>query len=245
MLYIQKGIPPKEMTEQVIEITKSDEWKNASKEDPMLLRSFFDGLNKQPIREMLVKEQHGLCAYCMRRIETDEKMNIEHFLPIKGYKDKVLDYGNMLGCCRGDDGNEMDGSGTLCCDAAKKDRMITIDPRNQKMMEKIRYNRDGRIYVDPKDETLQHDIDHILMLNGKLNKDGSLKCDTSTHIVMGRRTAYRKYEKYMEALDKKYRGNKSKIQSSLKKRISELESREIYPEYAGVLLYFMRRRLHE
>ncbi len=54
-----------------------------------------------------------------------------------------------------------------------------------------------------KDEKLQQDINDILMLNGKLNDDGSLKRDTSTRIVMGRRGAYKNYSNLMKALQKK------------------------------------------
>ena len=175
MLHIQKGAPPKELAEKIIEITKSDEWKKAEEDNSVLLRSFFDKLDKQSLREMLVKEQHGLCAYCMKRIEPDAKMNIEHFIPIKGHKRTVLDYKNMLGCCKGG-GDEAEAKNRLlCCDAAKKDQEITIDPRDKPMMEKIRYRKDGRIYVSPEDKALQHDIDFVLMLNGKLDKDGKLK----------------------------------------------------------------------
>ncbi len=243
MIYIKKGTSPKGMEEKVIEITKSDEWKNADSENASLLRSFFDQLDKQPIREALVREQHGLCAYCMKRIETDEKMNIEHYSPVKGYKDNVLDYGNMLGCCNGGS-REDEKHKVLCCDAAKKSVQIMVDPRDKAMMERIRYNKKGRVYVYPEDKKLQNDIDCVLKLNGELNNDGSLKRDTSTHIVMGRRQAYRDFEVFMNVLDKKCKGNKTKIQSVVKKRIAEIERMEQYPEYAGVTLYFLRRRAY-
>ena len=245
MIYVKKELPSKEITEAIVEITKSDEWKSANENDSTLLRSFFDKLDKQPIRESLVREQHGLCAYCMKRIEPDEKMNIEHFLSVKGHKNSVLEYGNMLGCCSGGSDEEVTGQRILCCDASKKEQEITIDPREKTMMDRIRYNKDGRIYVYPEDKKLQKDIDSVLMLNGKLNDDGSLKRDTSTQIVMGRRGAYRNYENLMKTLHKKYGKNQSKIQSVIKKKITEIEEMKKYPEFAGVLLYFMRRRVHE
>ena len=243
MIYIKKGTSPKGMDEKVIEITKSDEWKNADAENTSLLRSFFDQLDKQPIRDALVREQHGLCAYCMKRIEPNEKMNIEHYNPVKGYKEKVLNYGNMLGCCSGGSKEDAEHK-VLCCDAAKKSTPITIDPRDRTMMDRIRYRRDGWIHIYPEDEKLQNDIDNVLKLNGELNKDGSLKRDTSTHIVMGRRQAYRKFVVLMEALSKKYKGNEPRIQSCVKKMIFEIEEKEQYPEFAGVTLYFLKRRLY-
>lgn len=241
MLYIQKGAAPTEVTRQVIEITKGDEWKNADDNNTTLVRSFFDRLDKQLIRESLIKEQHGLCAYCMKRIEADDKMNIEHFSPVKEDKENALSYKNMLGCCSGG-GNEQEKHKILCCDAAKKDRKINIDPRNREMMEKISYRKDGRICVLA-DERLQYDIDHVLQLNGILDDKGNVKRDTSTQIVMGRRLAYKEYETFMNALEKKFGSNESRIKLCIKKRIEEIENTDTYPEYAGVMLYFMKRRV--
>ena len=66
MLYIKKGMPPKELYETKTEIEKSEEWKHADGKDTILMRSFFDMLDKQSIRNSLVREQHGLFAYCTR-----------------------------------------------------------------------------------------------------------------------------------------------------------------------------------
>lgn len=242
MLYIVKGEPPKSLIEKTIEMTKSDAWKNADSDDTQLLRSFFDNLDKQSVRESLVREQRGLCAYCMKRIEPNDRMHIEHFTPVKGHKDMVLNYQNMLGCCKGGGGRNEENR-VLCCDAAKKEKSISLDPRNKEMMAKVRYSFKGRIYVYPEDSSLQHDIDRTLMLNGKLDPKGNMTSDTSTKIVAGRRFAYKEYEILMQQLDKKYGKNESKIQTAVKKKIAEIEGMEILPEYAGVMLYFLRRRV--
>ncbi len=201
MLYINKRPAPDTLLRQVSSITKSDEWKNSDENDTKLQRTFFDSLDKQVIREALVREQHGLCAYCMKRIEVNDKMNIEHFLPVKGHKDRVLDYGNMLGCCKGGSDTQ-DANKILCCDAAKKESEISINPQNKNMMGKIRYNKKGRIYVYPEDANLQRDIDYILMLNGKLDENGNMMYDTPTKIVEGRRGRYRNFEILMKGLQK-------------------------------------------
>ena len=244
MIFIKKGKMPKVIETRVIEIKKSDEWKAAENKEDALLRGFFDQLDKQQIRENLVAEQHGLCAYCMKRIEPSEKMNIEHYIPIKGHKESVLDFNNMLGCCKGGSDVYESKHKVLCCDAAKKDQRITIDPRSAIMMSKIRYNKSGKIYVYPHDDVLQNDIDIILGLNGELNKDGSIAKDTSTGVVMGRREVYRSYELFIKKLYDKYKGNTSKISLCIKKKISEIEGSNQYPEFAGVLLYFLKRKLN-
>lgn len=83
MIYIQKGNEPASLTEY-----KKQQY------------AYFDGCNKEDIREKLLEEQGDLCAYCMRRIDKDH-MKIEHWYP----EDKLseherLDYRNMLGVCR-------------------------------------------------------------------------------------------------------------------------------------------------
>ncbi len=244
MLYIEKKTPSSSIMENEIKITKTSEWKAADGDDTELIRSFFDQLDKSLIRADLIKEQHGICAYCMKRIKSDESMTIEHYQPVKGHKDTVLNYKNMLGCCKGGSGEMSDKSRVLCCDASKGDQEITIDPRNREMMDRIRYNKNGRIYVDPVDVILQNDIDNVLCLNGKLDKNGKRISDTSTHIVEGRIDAYRKYEATMKLIDRKCDRNEEKIKRMVSKRIKDIEEKTEYPEYAGVELFLLKRRLH-
>lgn len=60
--------------------------------------AYFDGCNKDDIRDKLLKEQGHLCAYCMCRIYKDT-MKIEHWYPENRLTDQeCLDYSNMLGC---------------------------------------------------------------------------------------------------------------------------------------------------
>ncbi len=244
MLHIIKNEPSNEIKEMVIKITKTEEWASADEENTELLRQYFDRLNKQILRERLVKEQHGLCAYCMKRIKSaPESMNIEHFVPIKGHKDKVLEYKNMLGTCKGGSDETSSTNRILCCDASKGDQMISIDPTDRDIVGKIRYNRDGRVYIYPEDPKLQYDIDHVLGLNGKLDEKGNTMEDTATRIVKGRRDAYRNYSTFISALEKKYGNNKSRINTEINKRIREIENSDEYPEYAGVTLYFLKRRV--
>ena len=84
MIYIQKGKEPASLT--------------AYKKQA---HAYYDGCNKDDIRENLLREQGYLCAYCMRRIEK-EKMKIEHWDPEDNLTElERLDYSNMLGVCLG------------------------------------------------------------------------------------------------------------------------------------------------
>ena len=63
--------------------------------------AYFDGCNKDDIRDRLLEEQGHLCADCMCRIYKDT-MKIEHWYPENRLTDQeCLDYSNMLGCCPG------------------------------------------------------------------------------------------------------------------------------------------------
>ncbi len=62
---------------------------------------------RQPIREALVRDQGGLCAYCQRRIaaELDDegrpRMKIEHWAAQSTHPDLQLKWTNLVGVCLG------------------------------------------------------------------------------------------------------------------------------------------------
>ena len=69
MLYIQKRMEPPAQRAKRIEIQHSDGWKSAVLGDTEIIRDYFNQLPKSEIRDSLIKEQKGLCAYCMRRLD--------------------------------------------------------------------------------------------------------------------------------------------------------------------------------
>lgn len=65
--------------------------------------SNFQNPEKQAVKEALVAEQGGLCAYCCRRIEaTPASSHIEHVVPRHTRPDLALDYANFVASCPGD-----------------------------------------------------------------------------------------------------------------------------------------------
>ena len=251
MIFISKQNAPHKMMEQVAQIKQTDDWKNLAETDTEKLRSCFDQLDKTVIRDSLHQEQHGLCAYCMRRIRNDESMVIEHWQPIKRNdndaqwdKDNVLSYNNLLGCCDG--GRKADDAKKfLACDASKGNERITISPWKKEHIGKIVYRSNGRIATNPHDEILEQDINDILHLNGKLDTKGNMVHDTSTGLVKGRRDVYRDYVCFMEALERKHGKDENKIRRRIHKKIDEMESATEYEPFIGVWLFFLRRRVRE
>lgn len=59
------------------------------------------GKEKGPMLEQLVRGQHGLCAYTMRRVVHSDGQydaHIEHIHPRKTHPAQSLDWGNLLAC---------------------------------------------------------------------------------------------------------------------------------------------------
>ena len=179
MLYIKKIQLSRKLSYEFSRVRREQK-SLIDKRTSQAAREAFDCLDKSLIRDSLIREQHGLCAYCMRRIDNTSFT--------------ALDYNNMLGVCDGgrkvNDSN-YDECHVLCCDASKGKRKITISPLNLFHMQKIRYSEDGRIYTYPRDEILERDINEVLHLNGENN------LDTSTRLLRSRREAYRAYVRFM------------------------------------------------
>lgn len=238
MIYIKKEEIPKETKQKIIAIRKSDKWKKIAANDTDSIREVFDSdFPKNEVKEFLIHEQRGLCAYCMRRISPDIHSRIEHWMPLSKDKEKAIDYNNMLGVCDGGEKMISRQGHILCCDAHKKEAEITISPLNKVQMDKIAYKFDGTIYTEPRDKDMERDINEILLLNGIRKPDGSVR-DTSTELLKGRRDAYTRAKRMMMELNKKGKCTSSQ----LKKIMNILREQDQYEEYVGVKLYYLEKK---
>ena len=245
MLYIKKQNPDRDVSANIADVKRTRNWDEVDKNDVQRVRSCFNDLNKTVIKEQLISEQHGLCAYCMSRIRNDNNMRIDHFVPIQTSGADALNYANMVGCCNG--GSTVKPKPglhkILCCDASKGEQLLTLSPFDRSQIQKLRYRSDGRIYTYPQDERLEHDINFVLCLNGLVDeKSGKCMADTATNLVRNRRQAYLAYEKIIYKFLSKRDGT---LGTHIRRKIAEIESTiECFP-YAGVLLYFLKRKLKE
>lgn len=237
MLYIEKEGLPKDVSSKIIELSKSEKWKNIDENDTDAIRRVFDDdFPKNAIKEILLHEQHGICAYCMRRIRMDGYSRVEHLVPLSKDKNKAIDYSNMLGVCDGGERISGNQGHILCCDAHKKETEITTSPLNKIQMDKIAYDKYGKIYTEPTDATMERDINEVLLLNGIQKKDGSVR-DTSTELLKGRKDAYDRARKMMDSLNRKGKCTSD----ALKKIMDELYNSDEREEYVGVRLYYFRK----
>ncbi len=253
MIYIKRRNPTATIKCELNNKKQSLEWKKLSDTDTHALREFFNNLTiKKDIRKRLIADQHGLCAYCMRKINDENSLRtkIEHFKPLSKYKDLVLDYENYILVCDG--GEQVDishGSNRiLCCDSKKKETEIVLNPLNHLQMEHIRYKSSGKIYYSDKNDKVSaskrnDELNKVLGLNGKLDKNGNIITDTSTEIVKGRRDAYNSTINFIQAIERKYAQNSRKIKEIVNDKINELQLLDNYEEFIGVKLFGLKRRL--
>jgi hypothetical protein len=107
MIYIKKEGLPDEINRKIIVIRKSNKWKDIEENDTKSIRDVFDNdFPKNDVKEILIHEQRGLCAYCMRRIRMDSHSRIEHWMPLS--KDKDINETLLLNGIRKMDGSVRD-----------------------------------------------------------------------------------------------------------------------------------------
>ena len=77
--------------------------------------------SKEELREVLFKEQFGLCCYCMNAIKNEPLYTkIEHFLPKETYNPKeVFEYKNLFAACNGGEKDTNYKPRILHCDSEK------------------------------------------------------------------------------------------------------------------------------
>lgn len=121
---------------------------------------------KQELREALVREQRGLCCYCLSRIVPDDlEMKIEHWRSQRRYPDEQLIYANLLGACKGgekpnpNDVRDVDRH----CDTFKGDSDLSLNPAVDDVESTISYLKDGRIRSS--NEAFNDELTLVLNLN--------------------------------------------------------------------------------
>lgn len=238
MLYIQKKLSQK-LKNLLSEACSSEDWKKISPNDGEGLRIAFDSLApKSELRKSIKEEQHGLCAYCMCSLK--DNFLLEHWAPLSKYKSEGLSYSNLMGCCHGGTNVQHDKrkKAGICCDATKGDKEMTFSPLKLEHIQQITYTREGYLLV-PNNPIFMEEINHILCLNGKVDKNGVFVSDTYTQLVLCRRSIYNTCKKEFQTLAKK--GKLSSV--NLRKIIIALEGQEIYSEFLGVTLYYYKKKL--
>lgn len=119
--------------------------------------------DKVGLRKSLIREQQRLCCYCMGRIyDEPTSMKIEHWHCRADHPNEELDYGNLLGACRGGEGQP---SHLQHCDTRKGDDELQWNPADptHHIETRISYQADGTIRSS--DAGFDAQLNRILNLN--------------------------------------------------------------------------------
>lgn len=226
MIRYRKGKSPKELDEAAA--TPGANWATGFHE-------------RDAVREAVVRDQRGLCAYCQRRITADDqhrpqlqRMKIEHWMPRShpsAGADAQFRWTNLLGVCSGASGRERH------CDTHRGDATLFLhpvdgegpDPRAHLHYEDNRTgndrDKDGGIKVvsAKADDRVKNDI-KVLNLNASVLKRGR-----------------------SEALEgfKRLAAKKQYDSGALRRQLDDYEQRSTAPEYFEVIRAYIQRKLRQ
>lgn len=183
-------------------------------------RAFQDYPDKSNLREQLIREQKGLCCYCMGRIENDPlTMKVDHFQCQDRYQDGRLTYSNLLGVCSGAKGMP---KAQQHCDSRKGDLDLLWSPANSAhaIESRILYLADGEI--KSADEVFNAQLNDVLGLNLKFMRNNR-KAVLDSVLVWWRST----------------KDARQKVQEQIRRRTE----REQLEPFSPVAVWFLRQKL--
>ena len=134
---------------------------------PLQVQDNYD--DKDSLRAALVRDQRGLCCYCMTRVEaTGTRMKIEHWRCQSRHADLELAYSNLLGACLGGHGQP---EALQHCDTRKGEQDLKFNPADldHRIEQRIRFEMDGTIASGDADFNSQ--LSKVLNLNLTLLKN--------------------------------------------------------------------------
>lgn len=130
---------------------------------------FANYIHRDELRGVLVRDQRGLCCYCMARVEPiGTEMKIEHWRCQSRYSALELCYANLLAACLGGQGQPVS---LQHCDTRKGERDLKFNPAEPShcVDQRIRFEMDGTIASTDGDFSAQ--INDVLNLNLALLKN--------------------------------------------------------------------------
>ncbi len=185
--------------------------------------TYSDYRETQALREQLVREQRGLCCYCLSRICAGgtgaiPPMKIAHWHSRNLHNEEQLDYSNLLGACMGNQGGPPHFQH---CDTSQRDRDVKWNPANpdHRIEDRIRYLADGTIVAD--DTEFNGQINEVLNLN--------------VAFLVNNRIAV--LDSFKQALEKSH-----SLERLLREWNGETHGGELN-EYCQIVVWWLRKRL--
>lgn len=144
-------------------ITKGQEPRSLVEHRAKTHSTYDNYAKKDDLRAALVRDQRGLCCYCMNRVEaTSTGMKIEHWQCQSRNGDRDLAYSNLLGACLGGQGLP---EALQHCDTRKGEQDLKFNPADgeHRIEQRIRFEMDGTIASSDADFHAQ--LNDVLNLN--------------------------------------------------------------------------------
>lgn len=182
--------------------------------------------DRDTLRLSLLKEQGYLCCYCLGEI-SKENMKIEHWKPQSKYREKELEYKNLLAACKGGEIRKERGVSrgkkerkeSLHCDSRKGNMEIKIDPTDPDCEKLVEYGSEGNIFST--DQQIDEDLNKTLNLNKHQLKEQRAEA----------------LDAILKALPEKYSGPPSQIELEAEiKRMGERKKDGTYREYCMYII---------
>jgi uncharacterized protein (TIGR02646 family) len=179
---------------------------------------------KDDLRRALVAEQRGLCCYCLGPIHpTADVMKIAHWHAQTTHPREQLHYRNLLGACRGGEGQPRR---MQHCDTYQADRNISKNPADpaDRVETLIRYRSDGSIASD--DVRFDRELNDVLNLNM-----ASLKNERKA-VLAG----------FTDTIARRGQLERATLERWLRKWNGESDPGELQP-FCQVVVYWLQKRL--
>jgi uncharacterized protein (TIGR02646 family) len=200
---------------------------------------------KIKVGKSLISEQGYLCAYCMQRINSAEK--IEHWISQKVLKDnpnETLNYNILLAVCSG----VSERSGIVHhCDTKrgniKGDDTLTLNPTNANLMQFIKYGRNGQMYFECNDLDLNKQINDDIIKRLALDIDTEKNDYASQYALRtNRKLEYEAVERVRKSYKARFKNDfPKKLEAYIKESWEEKDKDGKLRPYCRIVLYFKKQ----
>ncbi len=189
--------------------------------------------DKDTLRAQLVLEQRGLCCFCGGRIVADaNRMKIAHWMPITPRPQFQLDYWNLLGACRGNEGQLRKKQH---CDTHQGNHLLSRNPANpaHRIEDFIQFLPDGTI--GSQDPVLAEEL-------GRRKEDGEFEEGVlNLNVPFLRSNRMKALNAFTKGLSKRGRLSKAALGKLICMWCGESPGK--LDAYAPVIVYWLRKRL--
>lgn len=186
---------------------------------------------KDELRESLMKEQGYICAYCMKQLNNNKFVKIEHIKPRNpkdnsGNAKDTLDYKNMVAVCDGNKGAPL--KNTTCDTHRGNTEFKKLTPFKKEIIDKIKYRHNGEIFSE--DIEINEDLNERLNLNCSAVSLPECRAAALNHLIK-------------ELSSEKERGNWNiNMLKKYRKKYEQLHNGR-YTPYLGIILWYLDLRI--